>query len=48
MKLEYFVEIYQTDSLSRFLSPAVAEKYGLDIPPYEGIDQFVEVPVNKE
>ncbi|GAB7351497.1 hypothetical protein MBLNU459_g2144t2 [Dothideomycetes sp. NU459] len=32
----------------RFLSPAIAEKYNLDIPPYEGIDQFVEVPVNVE
>ncbi|KAF2456921.1 meiotically up-regulated gene 182 protein [Lineolata rhizophorae] len=29
----------------RFLSPAMAEKYGLDLPPYEGIDQIVEVPV---
>ncbi|KAL1630384.1 hypothetical protein SLS56_004911 [Neofusicoccum ribis] len=29
----------------RFLSSAMAEKYGLDIPPYEGLDQVVEVPV---
>jgi NAD(P)H-hydrate epimerase len=29
----------------RFLSPKIAEKYGLDLPPYEGIDQIVEVPV---
>lgn len=29
----------------RFLSPEVAEKYGLDIPKYEGLDQVVEVPV---
>ncbi|OMP83986.1 NAD(P)H-hydrate epimerase [Diplodia seriata] len=29
----------------RFLSEAVAKKYDLDIPPYEGIDQVVEVPV---
>ncbi|KAK7726775.1 hypothetical protein SLS57_003336 [Botryosphaeria dothidea] len=28
----------------RFLSKSVAEKYGLDIPPYEGLDQVVEVP----
>ncbi|KAK8155227.1 apolipo protein A-I binding protein-like protein [Phyllosticta citrichinensis] len=30
----------------RFLSASVAEKYGLDIPPYQGIDQVVEVPVD--
>jgi NAD(P)H-hydrate epimerase len=30
----------------RFLSPAVAEKYGLDVPKYEGLDQVVEVPVD--
>ncbi|KAJ9645839.1 hypothetical protein H2199_002882 [Coniosporium tulheliwenetii] len=29
----------------RFLSKKMAEKYGLDMPPYEGIDQIVEVPV---
>ncbi|KAL1596539.1 hypothetical protein SLS60_009187 [Paraconiothyrium brasiliense] len=29
----------------RFLSPGVAEKYDLDIPKYEGLDQVVEVPV---
>ncbi|KAF2440143.1 meiotically up-regulated gene 182 protein [Karstenula rhodostoma CBS 690.94] len=29
----------------RFLSPEVAEKYGLDVPKYEGLDQVVEVPV---
>jgi len=29
----------------RFLSPEMAEKYGLDIPKYEGLDQVVEVPV---
>ena len=29
----------------RFLPPAVAEKFGLDLPAYEGIDQIVEVPV---
>ncbi|KAF2230021.1 apolipo protein A-I binding protein-like protein [Viridothelium virens] len=27
----------------RFLSKAVAEKYDLDVPPYQGIDQIVEV-----
>lgn len=27
----------------RFLPPSVAEKYDLDIPPYSGIDQIVEV-----
>ena len=26
----------------RFLPPSVAEKYDLDIPPYEGDDQIVE------
>ncbi|KAF2797506.1 apolipo protein A-I binding protein-like protein [Melanomma pulvis-pyrius CBS 109.77] len=29
----------------RFLSPEMAEKYGLDLPEYEGLDQVVEVPV---
>ncbi|KAL5381281.1 hypothetical protein DPSP01_007273 [Paraphaeosphaeria sporulosa] len=29
----------------RFLGPEVAEKYGLDVPKYEGLDQVVEVPV---
>lgn len=29
----------------RFLSAAVAEKYGIDVPKYEGLDQVVEVPV---
>jgi len=29
----------------RFLSPEMAEKYGLDVPQYEGLDQVVEVPV---
>ncbi|KAF1988869.1 apolipo protein A-I binding protein-like protein [Aulographum hederae CBS 113979] len=32
----------------RFLSDSVAEKYGLDVPPYEGIDQIVEVPTQGE
>ena len=32
-----------TDALSRFVSPDVAEKYGLELPVYEGIDQVVEV-----
>lgn len=27
----------------RFLSKAVADKYDLDVPPYQGIDQIVEV-----
>ena len=27
----------------RFLSPEMAEKYGLDLPAYEGLDQIVEV-----
>ncbi|KAK1987696.1 YjeF N-terminal domain-containing protein [Colletotrichum cereale] len=31
---------------SRFVSPGIAEKYNLDIPLYEGIDQVVEVDNN--
>ena len=27
----------------RFLSKAVADKYDLDVPPYQGLDQIVEV-----
>ena len=27
----------------RFLPPSLAEKYGLDVPPYQGIEQIVEV-----
>ncbi|KAF2492724.1 meiotically up-regulated gene 182 protein [Lophium mytilinum] len=29
----------------RFLSPAIAEKYELDVPPYQGLDQVVEIGV---
>ncbi|KAF2656432.1 apolipo protein A-I binding protein-like protein [Lophiostoma macrostomum CBS 122681] len=29
----------------RFLSPAIADKYGLDVPKYEGLDQVLEVGV---
>ena len=29
----------------RFLSEEMACKYQLDVPPYEGLDQIVEVPV---
>lgn len=29
----------------RFLTPEIAEKYNLDIPKYDGLDQVVEVPV---
>ncbi|KAK1700852.1 YjeF N-terminal domain-containing protein [Colletotrichum godetiae] len=31
---------------SRFVSPGIAEKYNLEIPQYEGIDQVVEVDNN--
>ncbi|KAI8264038.1 NAD(P)H-hydrate epimerase [Colletotrichum sp. SAR11_239] len=31
---------------SRFVSPGIAEKYNLDLPQYEGIDQVVEVDNN--
>ncbi|KAJ4386599.1 hypothetical protein N0V93_009497 [Gnomoniopsis smithogilvyi] len=30
----------------RFVSPAIAEKYGFQVPEYQGIDQVVEVDVN--
>ncbi|KAL6243317.1 hypothetical protein RBB50_009869 [Rhinocladiella similis] len=30
----------------RFLSPDVANKYGLDVPEYKGVDQIAEVPVD--
>ena len=30
----------------RFLGSEVAEKYGLDVPAYQGLDQVVEVPVD--
>jgi len=32
----------------RFVSPKIAEKYDLDLPEYEGIDQVVEVNKNGE
>jgi len=32
----------------RFLSEDMARKYELDLPPYQGIDQVVEVPVGEE
>ncbi|KAF6789640.1 ai-bp family protein [Colletotrichum musicola] len=31
---------------SRFVSPGIAEKYNLDLPQYEGIDQVVEVDIS--
>ena len=31
----------------RFLSAQMAEKYGLDVPPYEGLDQIAEVGVEE-
>ena len=30
----------------RFLPPSVAEKYGLEMPAYEGVDQIVELDQN--
>jgi hypothetical protein len=27
----------------RFVTPAIAKKYGLELPEYEGVDQVVEV-----
>lgn len=32
-----------TDPKSSFVSPSIAHKYGFEVPPYEGIDQVVEV-----
>jgi len=32
----------------RFLGKDVAERYGLDVPKYEGLDQVVEVSVEGE
>jgi NAD(P)H-hydrate epimerase len=29
----------------RFLGPRVAERFGIDVPPYEGVEQVVEVAV---
>ncbi|KAL8706327.1 MAG: hypothetical protein Q9201_000610 [Fulgogasparrea decipioides] len=31
----------------RFLPPSVAEKYNLDIPDYQGVDQIVELPAGQ-
>ncbi|KAL9024268.1 MAG: hypothetical protein Q9196_006638, partial [Gyalolechia fulgens] len=31
----------------RFLPPSVAEKYNLDMPEYEGVDQIVEIPAGQ-
>jgi len=31
---------------TRFVTPAIAEKYGFDLPEYEGVDQVVEVGPN--
>lgn len=28
---------------ARFVTPAIAKKYGFDLPAYEGLDQVVEV-----
>ena len=32
----------------RFLSKDVADKYGIDVPPYQGMDQIVEVTGQEE
>lgn len=32
-----------TNSRSRFVTPAIASKYGFEVPEYKGIDQVVEV-----
>lgn len=37
-----------TDRSLRFLPPSVAEKYDLDMPKYEGVDQILEVGVGEQ
>jgi NAD(P)H-hydrate epimerase len=32
----------------RFLTRSIAEKYDLDLPEYQGVDQIVEVGVNAD
>ncbi|CAI0643505.1 unnamed protein product [Colletotrichum noveboracense] len=39
-------KLSQANLGSRFVSPGIAEKYNLDLPQYEGIDQVVEVDNN--
>jgi len=34
------------DGKSRFVPPAIVEKYDFDLPEYEGVDQVVEVGSN--
>ncbi len=36
-----------SDSSLRFLSLSVAEKYDLDMPEYQGLDQIVEISSGK-
>ncbi len=33
---------------ARFVPPAIAEKYGFEVPEYEGIDQVVELPASEQ
>ena len=40
--------IVLTLRLRRFLSKKMAEKYDVDVPPYPGIEQLVEVPVSDQ
>ncbi|TGO28351.1 hypothetical protein BPAE_0029g00020 [Botrytis paeoniae] len=32
----------------RFVTPEISEKYNLQLPEYEGVDQIVEMPVQEE
>jgi NAD(P)H-hydrate epimerase len=32
----------------RFLTKDLADKYGIDVPPYQGMDQIVEVTAQEE
>lgn len=34
------------NAFSSFVAPSIADKYDFDVPPYEGIDQVVEVGLN--
>ena len=39
------VQLLMFGGFRRFLGAEMAEKYELDVPDYQGVDQIVEVPV---
>ena len=41
-------ETEKLTSSSRFVTPEISEKYNLQLPEYEGVDQIVEMPVPEE